>query len=141
MSFRIAWSTITESDVLQAHFMAIERFGGVHSHPKVGCVERCLAAAITGSLYGQDQDNDGPSLTMIAAFVLVYLAKNHCFVDGNKRVAWASLVRTFHLNGLHVRADQIEAANVVCDVVVGNWDVRDVVRWLSKPGRVVAISD
>lgn len=31
---------------------------------------------------------------ILVAYLLYYLAKDHCFVDGNKRVAWLAAVET-----------------------------------------------
>ncbi len=41
--------------------------------------------------------------------LLYYLMKNHCFVDGNKRVGWAACMEVLRALGLTVTATDKEA--------------------------------
>jgi death-on-curing protein len=58
----------------------------------------------------------------MAAAYLFHLAKNHPFVDGNKRVAAEAAVMFLEANGLHFVADEDEFADVVLNVARGTTD-------------------
>lgn len=83
-------------------------------------------------------DADEPDLLIGAAYLLCYLAKNHCFLDGNKRTAWAAFVHLFFVNGLIIAADEEEAAGLVERVAVSKDKASDVIAWLQEPGRLSA---
>jgi death-on-curing protein len=55
----------------------------------------------------------------MAAAYLFHLAKNHPFVDGNKRVAAEAAVMFLEANGLRFVADQDEFADLVLNVARG----------------------
>ncbi|MGH7906201.1 MAG: Fic family protein [Candidatus Binataceae bacterium] len=52
-----------------------------------------------------------PKGLCFAGCLLYYLVQNHCFVDGNKRVGWATCMEVLRSLGLTVRAtdDEVEA--------------------------------
>jgi len=96
--------------VLTLYTEGITRYGGVHSAPQDGCVEGSLGAAWTAEQYRAEA---GIALGLLfAAYAFFYLARNHCFVDGNKRVAWSCLIYILFRNGLTVRATDDEAVAI-----------------------------
>ena len=62
-----------------------------------------------------------PDLVTKAAALLQSLARNHAFVDGNKRTAWASAWTFLTLNGIPLAAtyDVDAAERLVLDVATG----------------------
>lgn len=76
-----------------------------------------------------------PSIHEKAAALLHALARNHPFVDGNKRTAWASTDVFYQLNGYEVVADQGEVVAVVVDAAEGQIDVPAIARVLMKWAR------
>ncbi|WP_438016918.1 type II toxin-antitoxin system death-on-curing family toxin [Sorangium sp. So ce315] len=131
------WAFVGVEDVLHLHSVAIDQYGGERSMvPKAGCVEGSIGNAVTASMYVAEDGE--PDLLVSVAYLLVYLAKNHCFVDGNKRVAWSALVRVLDANGFRIVAEQEDAAKLVNDVATGVVDVHGVLRWLSSPDRITA---
>lgn len=132
------WPFVARDELEALHSHAIAKHGGEGSPPQPGCLDRSIGAAINAALYQSDLAE--PDLLIAAAYLLVYLAKNHCFVDGNKRVAWMGIVRVLFLNGLAMDADEAEAAELVNNVATDVVDAVGVVRWLSVPGRLVAAS-
>jgi death-on-curing protein len=72
-------------------------------------------AAVTGQYLHRD-------LAEMAAAYLFHLAKNHPFVDGNKRVAAEAAVMFLEANGLHFVADEDEFADLVLNVARGTAD-------------------
>lgn len=61
------------------------------------------------------------------------LASNHCFVDGNKRVAFAAPAIFLRLNGfrLIVTADQGEKF-LIKTVIVGKADIAAIAAWIES---------
>ena len=59
-----------------------------------------------------------------AAALLHGLARNHPFLDGNKRTAWVATATFYLLNGYHVaRAEQGDIVSLVVDTAEGQIDV------------------
>lgn len=77
-----------------------------------------------------------------AGCLLFYLVKNHCFVDGNKRVAWASCMEVLRSLGLTVNATDDEAEAFCINVITGENMVKkavDVCLWIAP--RLEALPD
>ncbi|WP_437601229.1 type II toxin-antitoxin system death-on-curing family toxin [Sorangium sp. So ce590] len=137
MNEELQWIFVDAEEVMHLHDSAIQLYGGNPSPvPKDGCVEGSIGGAVSASMYEAEEEE--PDLLVAVAYLLVYLAKNHCFVDGNKRVAWSSAIRVLDANGIHLVAQQEEAAKLVHDVVNGLIDVHGVLDWLLSPNRITA---
>jgi death on curing protein len=130
------WDFPPPSELIELHRVAISTYGGMASPQKEGCVERSLASAINASLYSSHDGGDEPDLLLAAAHLLFYVAKNHCFADGNKRLAWEAMVRVFDMNGVRIEADPTDAGDLVEGVASGEHTVRDILQWLYEPGRL-----
>lgn len=83
------------------------------SEERDGCVEGAVGAAHNGALYRNENPAENPDPLQVAAFLLRYLTKDHCFKDGNKRAAWLSALDVLLCAGLTIRASQNEAAEFV----------------------------
>lgn len=59
-------------------------------------------------------------------------ARNHCFPDGNKRVALASMDVFLLLNGLDLVPDEAEAVAIVIAVAAGEYSQADLSEWLER---------
>ncbi len=121
--------------IIELHGEGIRRYGGLNSPPTEGCIERSAGGAYNAGLYSAK--NNPPSALEVAlpfaGYLLYYLAKNHCFVDGNKRVAWTSTMHVLAHFGLTFSATQEEAEQFVDGVVTDRIDNgADVVSWLAK---------
>ena len=85
-------------DVLDVHEYELERFGGGGGVRDQALLESAVAmpsmtfdgAYLNGDLFG------------IAAAYLFHIAKNHAFIDGNKRTGLASALLFLRLNGLRL---------------------------------------
>jgi death on curing protein len=64
-----------------------------------------------------------PSLHEKAGALLHSLARNHPFVDGNKRTAWAATWVFYELNGYTLVVDDGQIVGLVVDVAEGLADV------------------
>lgn len=70
--------------------------------------------------------------------LLWFFAKNHCFVDGNKRVAWSASQTLLAGIGLAVDAPEDEATAFVVEVVEQRVEIETVIEWLTR--RLIARS-
>ena len=132
----LGWDFPGVDEVIELQRLALGRHGGAASAPKEGCIERSIAGAVNASLYASTDGGEEPDLLLAAAHLLFYIAKNHCFADGNKRAAWSAMVRALDMNGIRINADPAGAADLVEGVASGARTVRDVLFWLYEPGRL-----
>jgi death on curing protein len=60
------------------------------------------------------------------------LARNHPFVDGNKRVAFQAMYVFLGLNGLRIDAEEPEVVRIILALAAGELQERDLVEWLRQ---------
>ena len=101
--------------VLRLHDRQIERFGGRTGVRNRGLMESALAqpqATFGGELLH-------PTLADQAAAYLYHLAKNHPFIDGNKRTAFAVMDTFLRLNGARLGLPPEQAYELTMHVAQG----------------------
>lgn len=72
----------------------------------------------------------GVDLAGLAASYAYGIAKNHGYVDGNKRVAFAAAGVFLLANGLRLTAPEAEAYAVIVDLASGELSEEDLALWL-----------
>lgn len=107
------WLTRTVIEALHAD--QIREHGGEFGLRDEGLLESALARPGHRFHYAQD-DCD---VYFLAAAYAFGLAKNHPFVDGNKRVAFVTMTLFLELNGRTLEADEAEAARMIFDLAAG----------------------
>ena len=95
--------------------LALARRIGEPRPRDVGLVSSAVARPQT-SVFGEDAY---PDLHTKAAALLHSLARNHAFVDGNKRVAWLSIGAFYWINGMLLDAPDDPAYELVIAVASG----------------------
>ena len=113
---------LTLQETLELHEQLILRFGGSAGVRDMGLLESALIRPQTGYY---------ETLSMQAAAMLQSLCQNHCFVDGNKRVAFAATAIFLRMNGYHlsVKADDGETF-LVNQVIQKRIAIEDIATWL-----------
>jgi len=101
--------------------------GGVRDN---GLIESALARPRNRYLYESDAD-----LLDLGAAYAIGLAKNHGFIDGNKRVAFMAVYVFLGLNGLRLVASETEAVRVMTDIAAGAMSEAALARWLRQNTR------
>lgn len=74
---------------------------------------------------------DVTTLPLLAAALCIGLARNHPFIDGNKRVALLAPYTFLALNGHELDADEMDAADTVESVAAGSLDEHDLAAWIA----------
>lgn len=119
---------LTVGDVLVLHEEVVRASGGSAGVRDMGAVESAVAqpqAAFGGQeLY--------PTLAEKAAALSFSLVKNHAFVDGNKRIGWASMRVFLRLNGYEIAADVDEQERAVLALAAGETSREDWTAWVKE---------
>jgi len=121
--------------VLDFHVEQLALFGGADGIRDRGLLESALARPINKFGYGE---------TGLAALAAAYgfgIARNHPFIDGNKRTALASIIVFLGLNGVDLDAPPEAAtamilslaAGEIAEDVLASW-IADHIRPLDAPG-------
>lgn len=129
------WSDwITNATIDELYAEGIKRWGGAASYPKEGCIERSLAAAYNAELYSPEGEQEGFVQGLIfVGYLLFYLTKNHCYDDGNKRIAWACTAFVLLSFGLTIEATKDEVVEFCLSIARGDIsDGSDSVKWISE---------
>jgi death on curing protein len=142
MSTATPWDhLIPMSEVLSLYAEGIKRYGGQGSPPKPGCLEQSCGNAYSAELYTESESVSGLAFS---GYLLFYLARDHCFIDGNKRIAWLCSMRVLASLGLSVDVSQ-EDAEGVCKRIADSTledsinDGAIVVAWIAE--HLVAVED
>jgi len=93
---------------------------------------RSALARPQASFGGQDLY---PTLFEKAAALAESLARNHPFVDGNKRIAWECLDLSLEMNGYRVTAPHDQSFLLILRIIQRQLTVQDVAEWLSRHTR------
>lgn len=120
------WDWVTVEDAILAHQQSISNFGGSDGIRDVGGLESVLAYPQNQAAYGD------PDMAELAAGYLFAIAKNHAFVDGNKRTAWTVMRLFVALNGGKLDYDKFEAVRFVEGVAGGVIDYDGAREWIAK---------
>ncbi|MGU3662791.1 type II toxin-antitoxin system death-on-curing family toxin [Methylobacterium sp. A49B] len=110
------------SEVRVAHERQLVRFGGPAGLHDENALESALALPINRWRY---EEADLASLA--AAFGL---ARNHAFVDGNKRIAFVAMMLFLRLNNVRFAPDQAQATVAILGLAAGEIDGAGLTRWI-----------
>jgi death-on-curing protein len=124
---------LTANDVLRIN----ERFVGPDQLRDVGLVDGAVMRPQT-SAFGEDAF---PTIHEKAAALLHGFARNHPFVTGNKRTAWASTALFYMVNGYNLHAEAGEVIGLTNDAAEGLIGVQDIAATLKVWAQPFPTSD
>ena len=123
----ILFPSLTET--LDLHNRLIDRFGGQGGVRDMGLLESALMRPQTGYY---------KTLSLEAAALLQSLAQNHAFIDGNKRIAFATTAIFLRMNGYRLKVDSDNGESFIIDTVIKNKaDIEEIADWLEKHMKAV----
>lgn len=118
------WRWIDRRVLCLLHDESLAEHGGAPGLRDDGLLESALARPQHLEAYGH------PDLADLAAAYGVGLARDHPFVDGNKRVAFLAVGIFLALNGHRLAATQVEATLTMFRVASGDIDEAEFAAWL-----------
>ena len=120
------WTWIKTDAVTAIHDRQLAEHGGPPGTRDAGGLESALARAQNLDAYGNPDASD------LAAAYAFGIARNHPFVDGNKRTAWM-LARLFLLaNGVTLQFDKQDATRTVLRLAAGEISEAEFAQWLRE---------
>jgi death-on-curing protein len=120
------WIWIDPDILLTAHDEQLAEHGGAAGIRDMGLFESALARPQNLASYSE------PDAAALAASYAYGLAKNHAFVDGNKRTALVALEYFLALNGLELGADDSQCVLVMLSVASGAFSEEELAGWIRK---------
>ena len=118
------WKWVNRQVLLLLHDESLAEHGGAPGVRDEGLLDSALARPLNLALYEQ------PDVAALAASYGVGLAKNHAFVDGNKRAAFLAVGMFLAVNGYRLRATQADATLTMVDVAAGVMDEPAFAQWI-----------
>lgn len=120
------WRWIDQRALMLLHDESLAEHGGAAGLRDGGLLQSALARPRNAVAYG------APDLADLAAAYGVGLAKNHPFIDGNKRAAFLAVGLFLALNGQRLVATQAEATLVMLEVAASAMDEAAFAAWIRE---------
>ncbi len=117
------WRWVGADLVYALHDRQLAEHGGPDGVRDPGAVESALARPMNLAAYGK------PDAADLAAAYAFGLARNHGFVDGNKRTAWVVARLFLADNGYRLRFDPVEAVKTVETLAAGSLGESQLAAW------------
>jgi death-on-curing protein len=118
-----SWRWIDILDIRAIHNFQIAQHGGLNGVRDQGLIESALARPQNLAAYGN------PDAADLAAAYAFGIARNHGFLDGNKRTAWVAARVFLAHNDLNLVFNQIEGYQLMIAIAEGTMDEASVAAW------------
>lgn len=115
---------LTYDQVVAIHSRQLRRFGGAAGLRDEGLLRSAIERPINKWHYERAE------LPELAAAYAFGLAKNHAFVDGNKRMAFMSMMTFLWKNGVRFAPDQAQATKIIMSLAAGEVSEESLARWI-----------
>jgi death-on-curing protein len=115
---------LTYDQVIAIHSRQLRRFGGAPGLRDDGLLRSGLERPVNKWHYEQAEL---PELATAYAFGL---AKNHAFIDGNKRIAFMTMVAFLRKNGVRFAPEQALATAIIMALAAGEVSDDSLARWI-----------
>ena len=112
--------------VLDVHAEILRQFGGRDGLRDLGLLESALARPVNKFHYGERD------LAALAAACAYGLARDHPFIDGNKRVAFAALIVFLGLNGIDFMVPEPDATAMIMALAAGRASEELLAHWIGE---------
>ena len=120
------WIWIASDVAAAVHDRQLAEHGGPAGLRNPDGLESTLARPRNLAAYG---DPDGPALGAAYAFGI---ARNHPFVDGNKRTAWILCRLFLRLNGIALAFETQDAISIMLGLASGEITEEELAHWLRE---------
>ena len=116
--------------VLAIHDEQLAQHGGAPGIRDEGLLESALAGPLNRGSYGE------PDMTELAALHAIAIARNHPFIDGNKRAAYVALETFLVLNGCGFPASDAECVVAMLALAASEMLDQAFTEWVRTHARV-----
>jgi death on curing protein len=114
-------------------FVIAEAVTGIDAHDLVRISRsELLDSALHAPQAGFGDTDFYPHLVEKAAILCVRIAMNHPLPDGNKRLAWTSMVIFLEINGVNLAVEEDDAVSTMLGVAAGEIDHVALAHWLRR---------
>ena len=120
----MTWRWIDKSALILLHDESLAEHGGRAGLRDEGLLDSALNKPLNLLAYGE------PDFADLAASYASGLAKNHPFVDGNKRAAFLAVGMFLYLNGYRLQTSQADATLTVLGLAAGEVSESEFANWL-----------
>lgn len=117
---------LTRDVALAVHDEQLEEHGGAAGVRDLGLLESALARPQNAAAYAD------PDMAELAALYALGIARNHPFIDGNKRTAWTALVVFLDLNGVAFSPPEVEATVTMLEMAAGMMTDEAFIAWVRR---------
>jgi death-on-curing protein len=112
--------------ILAAHDEQLREHGGASGIRDEGLLESALARPLNRAGYGE------PDTVELAAVYAIAIARNHPFIDGNKRAAYVAMVLFLALNGIAFVPNKADAVITMLTMAAGEVSDEAFVDWVRR---------
>jgi death-on-curing protein len=119
------WVPLRAVIAIQAELIA--EHGGLTGPPRQGDLEAALGRPVNLHAYSESPQ----TLPRLAAAYGFALARGHCFPDGNKRIALAIIDVFLRMNGLALKADELDAVSTTQQLDAGELSEDQLADWIA----------
>lgn len=129
----MSWRWVSKQALILLHDESLATHGGREGLRDEGLLESALMRPRNLVAYADPATT--PDAAALAACYGVGLAKNHPFVDGNKRAAFLAVGMFLYLNGLRLQASQADATLTMLAAAAGEIPEDAFAAWLRQHTR------
>ncbi|MEO6292606.1 MAG: type II toxin-antitoxin system death-on-curing family toxin [Burkholderiaceae bacterium] len=120
----MSWRWVDKRALLLLHGESLAEHGGGEGVRDEGLLDSALARPLNLLAY------EKPDFAQLAASYGFGLAKNHAFVDGNKRAAFLAVGLFLYLNGYRLQTSQTDATLTVLALAAGDITEEEFAAWI-----------
>jgi len=124
------WKWIDPEVVIAIHDQQLAEHGGTNGIRDMGLIESALARPINLASYSRSDVFD------LAAEYGYGIARNHGFIDGNKRTAYVVTLVFLVLNGHDLTAQAVERVLIFEKLAKGELTPDEFAKWLRLHGKI-----
>lgn len=123
----MTWVWVADSVVLAIHEAQLAEHGGIAGIRDEGLLSSALARPQNLYAYGE-----APGVTALAAAYAFGIARNHPFLDGNKRTAFVVMELFLNLNGWVLNAEDSDCISAMQALAAGDLSEKALAAWLRE---------
>lgn len=130
----MTWRWISKSALLLLHGESLAEHGGGAGLRDEGLLDSALGRPLNLVAYADPAQP--PDVAALAASYTIGLAKNHPFVDGNKRAAFLATGLFLYLNGYRLDTSQADATMTMLAAAAGDATEDEFAAWVRAHARL-----